>query len=152
MITFRRATAADSGDLFDWRNDPVTRAASVSQDPVAREDHALWFDASLASNARWIYLAIDDESSQSVGMCRFDLNPGGEDVEVSINLNPEWRGKGLAFDVLAGGLARFREDRGSTAALTATIRTSNQPSARIFTRAGFTLVDSVDQFDHYRLD
>jgi RimJ/RimL family protein N-acetyltransferase len=151
MITFRPVAAADSADLFEWRNDRVTREASVSQDPVSRADHERWFGASLALSTRWIYLAIDDESTQSVGMCRFDLGTDGDGVEVSINLNPAWRGRGIAFDVLTGGIARFREDHHPTAPLSATIRTTNRASARIFTRAGFTLVGSSDPYDYYRL-
>ena len=152
MITMRPAVGSDSRDLFEWRNDIGTRQASVVQDLVSVDDHERWFAESLESSTRWIYLAIDEESGLSVGMCRFDLDAELASAEVSINLAPTWRGKGLALEVLIEGVSRFRQDYGLPAPLTATIRGTNRASERIFMKAGFALVGTAGPFNHYRFE
>jgi RimJ/RimL family protein N-acetyltransferase len=152
VIRIRPAVEDDSTALFEWRNDEVSRRASISQDPVARDDHDRWFASSLASARRAIYLAIDDESGERVGMCRFDLDESGSTAEVSINLNPGWRGHGLAFPVLASAIEHYREHHALRIPLTATIRMSNLASARVFLSAGFVVTSSVEPLDHYLLE
>jgi RimJ/RimL family protein N-acetyltransferase len=151
MLTFRPAVSSDAGDLFTWRNDPDSRAASLSQDVVSRDGHDRWFASSLESTTRWIYLAVDEESGSSVGVCRFDLAEQDATAEVSINLNPNWRGRGLSGTVLTGGIAAFRAASALAVPLTATIRSSNAASARIFTAAGFVPVGADGDIDYYRL-
>jgi RimJ/RimL family protein N-acetyltransferase len=150
MITFRPAVESDSDDLYDWRNDGDSRAASGSQTPVLRSEHDDWFAAALAAPDRSIYIAVDSAAHISVGMCRFDRGDDGS-AEVSINLNPARRGTGLSYPVLDGAIARFRSDRGSAIRLTATIRSTNEPSTQIFRKAGFVKTSSSGQFDHYVL-
>jgi RimJ/RimL family protein N-acetyltransferase len=148
MISFRPATTSDSDALFEWRNDPDSREASLSRDPVSRDDHDAWFARSLHSTARWIVMATD-ESGERIGMCRFDLDVASSSAEISINLNPAWRGRGLASTVLDGGIAAFREHNPNLIRLTATIRHSNRASARIFLGHGFELEASEGGVDHY---
>jgi L-amino acid N-acyltransferase YncA len=148
MMTIRRATAGDSADLLEWRNDEQTRAASISGQVVTQGEHDAWFARSLAASDRSIYLAVDEASRTSVGMCRFDVEEAR--VEISINLNPLWRGKGVAREVLAAAIDHFRADDARRMPLVATIRGSNKPSARIFVSCGFELVDSENGLDSYR--
>lgn len=151
MITIRPAVENDSQDLFTWRNDPDSRQASISQAVVSREDHERWFASSLASPRRAIYLAIDSQSGESIGMCRFDLDESATVAEVSINLNPVWRGRGLAAAVLAEAISQFRADTGVAITLTATIRSSNPASASIFRRAGFETTSATGEFHRLAL-
>jgi RimJ/RimL family protein N-acetyltransferase len=150
MITIRPAVENDSQDLFTWRNDPDSRQASISQAVVSREDHERWFASSLASPRRAIYLAIDSQSGESIGMCRFDLDESATVAEVSINLNPKWRGRGLALSVLTEAIKSFRLSAGKAVPLTATVRSTNPASARIFVNAGFLLTATDGGLDHYR--
>jgi RimJ/RimL family protein N-acetyltransferase len=152
MITFRPAVASDSEDLYEWRNDPDSRGASGSQKPVPRAEHDIWFSAAISSRDRIIYLAVDSGSGASVGMCRFDIDREALTAEVSINLDPARRGAGLAYPILDGAIARFRMDSGSALRLTATIRSTNKASARIFRKAGFVMMPSSSApFDQYVL-
>jgi RimJ/RimL family protein N-acetyltransferase len=149
VITFRPVAAADSGDLFDWRNDELTRSASVFQDEVQREEHDRWFSDSLESDRRTIYIAVDGESGESIGMCRFDSL--GDRAEVSINLSPSWRGRGIAADVLGGAIGAYRESAVGALPLVATIRRENVASARIFEKAGFERTSADAGYDYFRL-
>ena len=151
MIIIRPATAEDSSDLFTWRNDEQTRFASVSQSKIERADHDVWFTKSLTNGKRRIYiaeLAGESNTALSVGMCRFDLEPDLAVAEVSINLNPGFRGRGLAGSVLRAAIERFRVEY-SGVRLEATIRLDNAASDRIFTSSGFSREFADAVFGYY---
>ncbi|MCU1411432.1 MAG: Acetyltransferase family protein [Rhodoglobus sp.] len=147
MISLRDAAPDDSAVVFEWRNDEATRAASVSREPVAREDHERWYAGVLANPSRRLYIALED--GERVGLCRFDID--GPDAEVSINLNPEFRGKGYAGRILGGAIERFRAGEGAGIRLTATIRPENAASMRIFAAHGFTATGSEPGLEHFEL-
>lgn len=148
-VSIRRATSEDSSDLFRWRNDPATREASLNQEPVGWEEHERWYASALASADRRIYLAIGelDGATVALGMCRFDRESDG-DYEVSINLDPRARGRGLARGILEASIESLRREVGPVG-LRATIRDVNLPSARTFLAAGFALERSVDGIGYY---
>jgi len=142
----RTATPADSRDLFEWRNDAQTRAASRSIEPVMWEQHELWFTGVLADKHRELYIVERVADSEAVGMCRFDEGEGGL-TEVSINLNPAFRGRGLSVGVLVAAIEKFRDGGGG--ALTATVRPENTASIRVFEKAGFRRSASTPEFHTY---
>lgn len=148
-LQVRAAQDADSRDLWLWRNDAVTRAMSLSTAEISWDAHVPWFAQALADASRRFYVA--EAGGAKVGMCRFDLAYDGASAEVSINLNPDLRGRGWGAPLLAACIARFRQD--FPVVLTATIRPDNAASQRIFARCGFVLVDNDgrDGFGHYRL-
>ncbi len=150
QLTVARATQADSADLFAWRNDPQTRAVSLNTDEVAWADHERWFAASLENPRRVIYLVRD--GANAIGMIRFDIDEAGERAEVSINLNPNARGKGFGTRTLIAGLEQFAVDRPDLRGTTAQIRSTNAPSIAIFTKAGYELTDTIDGVGQYVLD
>jgi RimJ/RimL family protein N-acetyltransferase len=149
MVTVRPAVSADARLLFEWRNDPATRAASLTQDEIGWPEHVAWFERSLESSTRCILLAVEDD--RSVGMVRFDISPDDGSAEVSINLAPEVRGTGRSRAILDAGIAAFVEEHDVTV-LTAQIRAANVASARLFVSTGFTPLtgDVDDEVDTYR--
>ena len=56
-VRLRPATIEDAQRLFEWRNDPQTRAQSLQQQPVAWESHLAWLQASLRNPNRQLYIA-----------------------------------------------------------------------------------------------
>jgi RimJ/RimL family protein N-acetyltransferase len=149
-LTIRRVIEADSELLFLWRNDPATRAASLSTAEVTHAEHERWFRASLADPLRRLFLLLlDAPSPDAVAVCRFDLVEAT--AEVSINLNPRYRGLGLSGAVLAGAIAAFRAEGRPDVMLTATIRVDNESSIRLFERAGFRPAESANGVTHYEL-
>ncbi|MBA8829263.1 RimJ/RimL family protein N-acetyltransferase [Alpinimonas psychrophila] len=136
-MTVREANWADCETLFMWRNDPSTRSASLETGEVSWESHGSWFRAALSSSTRHIFIveATFAESISSVGMCRFDVE--NETAEVSINLNPSLRGKGLSLEVLSAALDYFRNGSRSETTIIARVRVDNPASLRLFERAGF---------------
>lgn len=136
-MQIRSAEQRDSSDLLSWRNDPVTRAASISTEEVSGEDHERWFETALVNPHLVLFIAEQDEEGESVGMCRFNLDQDQSRAEVSINLNPAFRGKGLAQPILHESIVRFSQRFPHIQELTATIRAENAPSIKIFLGEGF---------------
>lgn len=152
MVQVRKATGSDSRDLWEWRNDPATRAASLSSDAVAWEKHVEWFDKTLAHPQRAIYIGeAPSGETGNVGMCRFDIDPSAASAEVSINLNPAHRGKRLSKELLAASIDEFRSDFTTVTQVTALIRESNEPSKKLFASVGFSRVSETDGVGAYVL-
>lgn len=134
----RKATEEDSLDIFEWRNDPVTRLMSFTQTPVSLENHTKWFSASLQNPKREIY--IGEYEGSKIGVVRFDERE--DEAEVSINMNPAFRGKKLALPFLNISLK-------SKTHVIAKIKENNTASLKLFQRAGFKEKEKIDDFFIY---
>jgi RimJ/RimL family protein N-acetyltransferase len=147
-MQFRRADAADCLDLLAWRNDPVSVAASLTGSSVKEADHRTWFARVCAAPDH--ILLIAERDGEKIGMVRFDR--AGEEWEVSINLAPQARGRGLASRVLSGGIsAAFPSDR-PRPLLIARVKRDNPASWRIFGTCGFVEERVEDELGWFRLD
>lgn len=138
MITIRRAELADAGTILRWRNDPATREASAGTNEVAWDEHIAWFSRIVESDDHRLYIAREDDlPGGPVGMVRFDLAGDRQSAVVSINLDPERRGRGLGLPVLLAGIGAVEGEFDLGLTLGAMIRSSNFASIRIFEAAGF---------------
>lgn len=140
-VRLRRATEADAEVIREWRNDPATRAMSIDQDPVPLPQHLAWFHRALEDPHR--VLLIAEQEGTPVGMCRFDVAEDGAQAEVSINLAPERRGRGLGSAVLSGALRALVETGSGIRRVTAVIRPENVASVRLFESLGFVRVSDA---------
>jgi RimJ/RimL family protein N-acetyltransferase len=127
----------------------------MRQAAIPWDDHREWFDQSLTNPRRWIYIAAVDDpdgSASPAGMCRFDAQAASGMVEVSVNLNPRYRGRGLATPILNAAIDAYFRERGGPTDLLARIRPSNVASLRAFGAAGFVFegADAEEGLDRYR--
>ncbi len=84
-------------------------------------------------------------------MVRFDVDEEGTSAEVSINLNPEARGRGLGYPSLVSGISAFAAERSGVVRIVATIRATNAASLAIFSKAGFARTQSTGDVLHFEL-
>ena len=140
-MRIRKARHADALMVLDWRNDPMTRAMSRNGEAVSAEEHLAWFGRAVEDPERLLF--IGEADAGAVGMVRFDL---GEPCEVSINLNPAFRGQGLSRDLLAAALQAC-----PVRPLEAEIKEENAPSQRLFEGAGFVRLADRAGLRRYRL-
>ena len=150
MISIRPAESSDGPPLFEWRNDPVSRAASAHTHEVAWEDHVVWLAEMLTSPLHRLYLAEEADVDGAVGMVRFDIDDADESADVSINLNPVHRGRGVGLAVLTAAIVAFDAERESPMRLHAVIRPENQASIRLFVAAGFVPDSDDGELRHFR--
>ena len=143
----RQVIDQDCADLFRWRNDPITREMAFNQSLVSRHEHAQWFMKKKLSNQSIILIGVSGK--KKIGMCRFEIDDCGECAEISINLNPIFRGKGNAVSLLKMALSIFlRQKRRS---VYAKIKHKNKRSIRLFQSLGFSLYVSNSRFLVYLL-
>ena len=99
MINTRVASITDSRDIFEWRNDELTRKMSHTSDIVEWEGHSAWFESSLENKNRLILLCESINELKKIAVVCFDIN--FRRALVSINLSPEMRGKGISKQCLS---------------------------------------------------
>ena len=120
-MIIRPATLEDAKLLFEWRNDPLTRAMSRNSDPVQWDTHVTWLTGRLAISNPQLYIAAVDD--HQVGTFRVDAD------EISYTVAPDFRGRGF-------GLAMLREAREMFGPLRAEIYERNVASIKAAEKAG----------------
>lgn len=133
-LAIRKAREADRALLFEWANDPVTRAQSFSCEIIPWEAHCTWFTTVLADPNRFLYILLAP-SEEPIGQARFDRS-GDREAVISVSLAPAWRGRRLAAPVIRLATDRARRDAG-LALVHAYIRPGNHASRRAFATAGY---------------
>ena len=147
----RPARLYDSAVVFAWRNDPLTRAMSRASVPVTWDDHQRWFSDVIHLPSRRVLIA--EGAADQLAVVRFDRMDGRAGAtsawEVSINLNPAWRGQGVGRAVLRAACDGFQAP-GEGLSLHAEIRAENAASLRIFEAAGFFTLSTEGEVLVYR--
>ena len=131
-VTLRPARLDDSHQVWTWRNDPDTRRASLNSEVIPLTTHEVWFRDSLRRPDRRIYIVVTDEAES--GVVRLDLS--GREAEVSIHLDPRWRGRGVGTLALRALAAEAFGALG-VEALVARVKADNAASLAAFRAAGF---------------
>lgn len=137
-MNLSRATMDDALAVLEWKNDPVSLAASKNPTPVDRGTHLDWFWRSLDNPDRAMLIA--HEEGQRLGMVRFDRD--SDHWLVSINVAPAERGKGHGTNMLAAAM-RAMPPRCRYAA---EIRADNAASIALFRRCGFNRTAEFGEF------
>lgn len=134
-LVLRRAESGDLEELRRWRNDPETRRWSRSTGEVSPEEHAQWFERTMADPAAIIWIA-QDGGSGLVGQVRV-TRESPDAAELHVTLAPEARGRGLGALLIMEAAARILVEPGIDRLL-AHVKDGNRASRRAFERAGFT--------------
>lgn len=139
-MIIRTATMADAKHLWEWRNDPVTRAMFREGEPVPWDQHLTWLTGMLADPERLLLIAESD--SIPCATVRFD-DQGNGVAEVSVTVAPEFRGRGVGTEALrqatALALQRWR-------IVLAHVKVENTASRKAFAGAGYEWVGEQEQY------
>lgn len=147
MITFRKITPADSNLLFAWRNDPDSIAQSLTTSSVTPEEHARWYERKLCDPTA--LLLICEKDAKPCGHIRFDRID--DQFLISFVVAPEFRGQGLAVDILSGGVKVCNAQHPEIRIFKAQVKLLNVASLKAFNRAGFKQVSKDDSIACYEL-
>ena len=142
--TLRAAKKGDTRRVFEWANDPVTRAASFQSEPIQWKHHIRWFECSLESPKRYLFIA--EYAGIPTALLRFDRHGDGSDwsiATIGVNVSPSERGKGLGTELLRHGTALA--GRLSIGCIHAEIRSENVASRRAFEKAGYVYAGEADK-------
>jgi UDP-2,4-diacetamido-2,4,6-trideoxy-beta-L-altropyranose hydrolase len=124
----RRTIESDCRSSWEWTNDSGEHSVRIPW-----ERHMEWFRARLADPQSILYTAVNRQGDP-MGMVRYQLD--GTRATLSINLGTAFRGKGNGRKMLFLTTEELFQNFEVTA-IDAFVRTSNQPSIRLFERTGF---------------
>ena len=128
--------------LLEWRNDPLTRAASHSTNEVTRDEHEKWLRATLNNPNRQLYIA--EENGIPVGTVRADFDSSDGSYELSWTVSPIDRGRGVGKRMVA---LLANQIKGS---IRAEIKVGNIASVRIAESSGMKFEYEQDGVVYYR--
>jgi UDP-2,4-diacetamido-2,4,6-trideoxy-beta-L-altropyranose hydrolase len=136
MVQIRPATFADAGLLWQWANDPLTRANSFHEEAIAWEHHVAWYEAKLRAvgTRMWIleYLGVP------VGQIRYDRS-APELAQISYVVAQGWRGRGIGTQLLTKTSCLACTEL-QVQGLQGVTFVSNHASAQAFRRTGYQVV------------
>lgn len=125
-LVLRSATLADAELLLQWRNDEETRKASLSEAPVALNEHLQWLDRVLKDQSRKLFIV--EQNGNPIGTVRADWLNGK--WKMSWTVSPSSRGKGLAALMVGQVIEEL------AAPVCAEVKENNLASCRVAERLG----------------
>ena len=148
MLVVRKVNVKDSKVIFDWRNDDLTQKMFRNSELVEYEGHCKWLTTTL-KNANCCLLMCELKEGKPIAVVRFDIE--GQSAEVSLNLSPLERRKGLAPKCLTLAIDYFEKQYPSISKLIAEIKTLNIASRKSFEKVEFMLDKEEKNFWYFSL-
>lgn len=140
MLTFRKATIADTNLYFDWANDPDVREQSYNSNPINVESHEKWFNSKLKEDSCFM-LVFQNEDNLNIGQVRIQKEDKNEAL-IGISVAREHRGKSYARKMLQIASDYFL-DSNKGYKINAFIKKENSSSKYVFEKAGFKLENEI---------
>ncbi|MDD5194082.1 MAG: GNAT family N-acetyltransferase [Candidatus Omnitrophica bacterium] len=134
------ASGDDCKDLWVWRNNPLIRINFFDTECVGWEEHKKWFNSNIANPNTRIYIA--KQGTKKTGVIRFEIKDNC--TQVSVNLNPDYLGKGLGAKIIEQGSERFISETKNVKPIIAEIKKNNIASQKAFAKAGFAFIKEDD--------
>ena len=151
-LQLRSAVLADAQDILTWRNDAVSRKMSGSNKFITETNHLKWLEKTLENPNTNILIFFDEQLNAKIGMVRIQLNDELFNAEISINLNPEFRGKGYGQSCLIYAADYVSATFPGCFDIDAIVREENGASIKTFTSVGYHEVSRKDGFIHFKLN
>lgn len=151
FLKIRLAKNSDAKIIFDLSNDKLVRVNSFNSMQILWEEHVKWFSEKLNNQNCIFYLVVDDKDN-FVGQVRFDKIKEENSFIVSISLSVDFRGKGLALQVLQIAMDELSKVH-TFKFLYANIKEENTSSLKLFLKAGYKIFkkESTKDFQFFRL-
>jgi UDP-2,4-diacetamido-2,4,6-trideoxy-beta-L-altropyranose hydrolase len=136
-IQLSPVTHNDARLLFDWANDPQTRAMSFSSQPISWEQHCRWLDERMIALQSCVFWLARNAHDKALAQVRYDLHEANFlEAVVSISVAAEHRGRGVGRRLLGLSARRLFCERG-VRRIHAFTRPENEPSCRSLAAAGY---------------
>ena len=141
MIHIRTASILDVKEIFEWRNDKLAVEMSLNENQIKWSTHKKWFEKILNSQKHCLLICIHKKDKIKVGYVRFDII--SNEANISINLSPVMRGKGLAKECLIKSMLFFNKKFNKILTVNAKVKPKNLASIRVFDKAGFHITEKT---------
>lgn len=141
MLSFRKATLADTKLYFDWANDSSVREQSYNSNAIDFENHKKWFESKL-EDVSCMMLLFQNEEKSNVGQIRIQKENQNQAL-IGISIAVEHRGKGLAKEMLLLASDYFLVNN-KEYLINAYIKEQNKSSKQAFEKAGFEFENIIN--------
>lgn len=143
MVVFltRYANINDIKKVFLLSNDDTVRQNSINQQKIKWENHVAWFNDRIKNTNEPFYI-IETSECEFIGQVRFEKK---EEVIISISIMPDFRGKGLASEII-----KFCTKKSKLNNILAYIKEENLPSQRSFLKAGYCFLKQKENYLIYQ--
>lgn len=128
-FSIRMAKISDMQNVFELSNDDSVRQNSIHVEKIEWKNHVEWFKARINNKNEPFYI-VEDKNGKFIGQLRFDKK--NDEFVVSVSIVPEFRGKGLASEILSAAIKQSNLKN-----LTAYIFDYNEASKTVFEKVGF---------------
>lgn len=129
----RLATMDDAELILKWANDPLDRANSRSSKIIKLEEHLKWMEAALKDPDIYLYIMVWNK--QNVGHIKLYIN--NDIAEIGYCIAPEWRGYGLANQIIELVTDVVKRDIPRIRVLIGEVKVENIPSRKAFLHSGY---------------
>ena len=140
QLSLRKVIKNDEDMILTWANDPLVRKGSFNNDIITKDEHTKWFENKLTDPnvLMWIF----EVDNCPAGLVR--LEKSNNEVVLSYQLAPHFRGKGLASKMLKMAMSEVKNYWQRMKIMAYTVP-GNIASTKSLERAGFYLVSSSDE-------
>ena len=142
-IITRKFSTIDSLDIYKWRNDKSTLLMSLSSERIKLKDHMKWFSQKI-NNKNYIMIIGSNNLKEKIGIILYNLENYSN--EVSINLNPKFRGKRLSKIFLLKSESYLNNNY----ILNAKIKKTNKISEKLFQSVGYVKFSAHKNYYLYK--
>lgn len=132
-IILRAMSVDDCRLVWEWANDPGTRASSFSPNPIPWERHKHWFESKLRDPNCLYYMALNS-AGESIGQVRYDRN--GSEAVISVSLGLKYRCSGYGSLIIQRASQKVFS-LVPVSVIHAYIKKENEASAGAFAKAGY---------------
>jgi L-amino acid N-acyltransferase YncA len=147
-MIIQKITKQDSLDIWSWRNDKKSIFFSKIKKKITLDVHDKWFKKNLKNKKIKFYIGylVKRNQKKKVGVVRFNVK--SKYALVSINLNPDMRGKGLSCILLRSAIKSFQKFK--KIKLIAEIKKNNLTSINSFLKNDFYFLKSKNNYNFYQ--
>lgn len=131
--SLRDVTETDVDLLYDWVNDPISRASAFNNHMISYEDHSNWFRKMMCDQNVLQY--IYEIEQQPVGQVRVEIKDGIGVIDYSIA--PEYRLHGYGNDIINLLIKKMKTSYPKLDILKAKVKPENIASQKVFQNNNF---------------
>lgn len=139
-LRVRPVRAKDCQLVWEWANEPATRAVSFSTGFIPWDSHVQWFQDRIKDSQCRFYIALDGDDVP-VGQARFSLQ--GEEATISVSLDKPYRNQGYGPVLIRLSCDHLFAET-PVNLVHAYMKPDNLPSLKVFQKAGFSQASQVE--------
>jgi RimJ/RimL family protein N-acetyltransferase len=136
LVRLRALEREDLPLTHEWANDPRLAFIDANHFPVSMAQEESWFDEVMQNKNRNVLIVEFLEDQAPVGFIYFDTDYVHRSANISINISPDFQGRGMGTDALLTAIHHAFAFMGLNR-LGATIFLNNDKSLKLFERCGF---------------